>query len=289
MAENTNLQPTYMRQRFLLSFIRQLKDNVSATDLQKLVFLNNMNTEQRYYEFIPYKYGAYSFQLAEDVEILCKSEFVSSEESKIRAIGKYLNEGEFQIATERGNNLLRKAYREHPYYAINSKILERLFSNEEAQIFNNEKTKYSNESRMLFTIGYEGKTIEEFVNVLIKSDIKLLCDVRKNPLSRKFGFSKNKLAHIVEGVGINYIHIPELGIESDKRASLDTKEDYFLLFKEYSKSLPSREEQLTQLHSLFLSKKRIALMCYEKEPEMCHRHVIRDYLLNSYEIRSEEL
>ena len=47
--------------------------------------------------------------------------------------------------------------------------------------------------------------------------IGLLCDVRKNPLSRKFGFSKKKLKHITETVGIKYVHIPELGIESDKR------------------------------------------------------------------------
>ena len=41
---------------------------------------------------------------------------------------------------------------------------------------------------------------------LIREDVKLLCDVRKNPLSMKFGFSKNQLKGILEGVGIEYIH-----------------------------------------------------------------------------------
>ena len=64
--------------------------------------------------------------------------------------------------------------------------------------------------------------IEAFINNLIQNDIRLLCDVRKNPLSRKFGFSKGKLSHILDTIGIKYVHIPDLGIESDKRRSLDT-------------------------------------------------------------------
>lgn len=66
----TNLQPTYKRQRFLLSFMRQLNDIVSLTDLQKLVFLQTMKGGLDFYDFLPYKFGAYSFQLAEDVDIL---------------------------------------------------------------------------------------------------------------------------------------------------------------------------------------------------------------------------
>ena len=71
MAE-ISLQPTYKRQRFLLSYIRQLNESVSVTDIQKLIFLYTMKEKTEYYEFVPYRFGPYSFQLAEDIEILCR-------------------------------------------------------------------------------------------------------------------------------------------------------------------------------------------------------------------------
>ncbi|MEL7608820.1 MAG: DUF488 domain-containing protein [Bacillota bacterium] len=285
----TNNQPTYKRQRFLLAFIRQLQSGVTSTDLQKLVFLHTMKEGSDFYEFIPYKFGSYSFQLAEDVDILCRDSYLSNEGTRIRAIGDYKSENLFSITTERGKDLIRKAYREYPYYAINSKIADRLFNDDEAQKYKNERLRYAQTSQVLFTIGYEGMSIEAFINTLIRNDIRLLCDVRKNPLSRKFGFSKGKLEHIAETVGIKYVHIPDLGIESDKRCSLNTIEDYQQLFNRYAKTLPNLEPQLNYLYSLLRSNVRIALMCFEKEPNMCHRHVIRDYLLNVYTIRSIDL
>lgn len=61
---------------------------------------------------------------------------------------------------------------------------------------------------------------------LLESDIKLLVDVRKNALSMKFGFSKTLLKRYCNSLGIEYIHIPEVGNESYKRKELKTQEDY---------------------------------------------------------------
>ena len=282
-------QPTYKRQRYLLAFIRQINDSVSSTDLQKLVFLNTMKSGVDYYDFLPYKFGAYSFQLAEDVDILRRDGYLTVEEKRVKAAGTYLPENQFHIEPERSNNLIRKAYREYPYYAINSEMIDRLFYGEEAVIFNARKQKCTQSDQVLFTIGYEGRSIEAFMNTLIQNKVSLLCDVRKNPLSRKFGFSKNKLEHIAETVGIKYVHIPELGIESDKRGSLNTDEDYKMLFNEYSKTLPILRVQLDKVYSLLHSNVRIVLMCYEKEASMCHRHVVRDYVVATHGIRSVDL
>lgn len=282
-------QPKYKRQRFLLAFVRQLKSRITATDLQKLIFLYTMEENSDYYEFVPYKFGPYSFQVAEDIDILRRDGYLSTVDSHIQAIGDYPYEELFPIADERSNNLIRKAYREYPYYSINSEIIGRLFSGEEAERFKHEQENYVQAEQVLFTIGYEGRSIESFMNILIQNDVRLLCDVRKNPLSRKFGFSKAKLSHISETVGIKYIHIPDLGINSDKRASLDTVEDYQHLFKDYVKTLPNLKTPLEYVYSLLCEKKRIALMCYEKEPHMCHRHVVRDYLIKNYQVRSGNL
>jgi len=291
---NANTQPTYKRQRFLLAFIRQLNESVSATDLQKLVFLHTMQEGRDFYEFLPYRFGSYSFQLTEDVDILSKNGYLAvknmREGKHVEAIGIYSKENLFSIESERGNNLIRKAYRKYPYYTIKSEMVDRLYFSEEDLIhFNTEKQKYSQTEQFLFTIGYEGKSIEAFVNTLIQNGVKVLCDVRKNPLSRKFGFSKSKLEHIVGTVGIKYIHMPSLGIESDKRCSLNSDEDYTALFAEYSKALVGLTSQLGQVYSLLCTNNRIALMCFEKNAKMCHRHVISNYIVTANKVRSEDL
>lgn len=287
--DSGNTQPTYKRQRFLLSFIRQLDGGVSATDLQKLVFLHTMRERVEYYEFLPYKFGAYSFQLAEDVNTLRRDGYLTDEGTRVNAAGTYLLDNLFTIETERGNALLRKAYREYPYFTINSDMIDTLFSREEAARLKNERQQYVQTEYALFTIGYEGLSIEAFINVLIQNGITLLCDVRLNPLSRKFGFSKGKLEHITGMVGIKYVHIPDLGIESDKRRSLETVEDYEDLFADYAETFPQRKAHLDRVYSLLCSDIRIALMCFEKDAAMCHRHIIRDFITDEYEVRSKDL
>jgi uncharacterized protein (DUF488 family) len=293
MMSETRKQPTYKRQRFLLAFIRQLDGSIAATDLQKLVFLNTMAGDSDFYEFIPYMYGSYSFQLKEDLDILQRDGFVKVENIQnsiqIKAVGNFQKDKPFIIALERGNDLIRRAYREYPYYAINSTITSKLFRGEELERFNNGKQAYAKTEQVLFTIGYEGKSIEAFINSLIQNDIHLLCDVRKNPFSRKFGFSKGKLEHITQTVNIKYAHIPDLGIDSDKRASLNTAEDYQYLFKSYEKSLPARKAFLDEIYAMLHANNRIALMCFEHEPQMCHRHVVRDFITKTYRVRSVDI
>lgn len=284
-----NLQPMYKRQRFLLSFIRQLDEGVTSVDLQKLVFLYTMQMDSEFYEFIPYKFGSYSFQLEKDVDVLCRDGYLTNEGQYIQAAGDYQTEAMFPIAAERGDKLIRKEYYEYPYYTINSEIIDQIFYTKESEQLNCRKSKYRQTDQVLFTIGYEGRGIEAFMNILIQNDIRLLGDVRKNPFSRKFGFSKKKLEHITDMVGIKYVHIPALGIESNKRRSLDSVDDYQCLFKEYAKMLRNSKQQLEYLYSLLQTNVRIALMCFEKEPEMCHRHVITEHLANMYKIRSVNL
>lgn len=287
---NNRIRPTYKRQRFLLEFINQLPDNgIQMTNLQKLVFLQMMDHYNSAYDFVPYKYGPYSFQLAIDVDILCRDGFLRYDNARI-----YSNETHqlgiyFSGIKERGDALIRKVYNLYPYYAINSEIVDRIFPIVETQKFTEEKRKLQKKGELLFTIGYEGRSVEAFINELIQNDIHLLCDVRRNPLSRKFGFSKSKLEHIIKNVGIEYCHIPELGIESEKRVSLNSIQDYELLFQEYAATLPQKCKYINMIKEFLKEKERVALMCYEKEAYMCHRHVIRDYLVKEYEVRSTDL
>ena len=281
--------PVYKRQRFLLEFISKLESGASATDIQKLVFLHCQKTGVDYYGFVPYKYGPYSFQLAEDLDILRRDGFVSFRDPHYYSQMKPTTNDVIVPSKERGNKLIKRVYTQFPYYAINSEIINRLFSKQEAEYFQNEKKKLTKKTEQLFTVGYEGKSLESFINLLIKNDVHLLCDVRKNPLSRKFGFSKSKLQHVLETIGIKYIHIPEVGIDSEKRANLKTQSDYDELFKVYKANIPSISSYIDTIAELLKKDGRVVLMCYEEDPESCHRHLIRDYLVQNYGAQCEDL
>jgi uncharacterized protein (DUF488 family) len=102
-----------------------------------------------------------------------------------------------------------------------------------------------------------------------------LCDIRKNPLSRKPYFSKKSLSNACESVGIKYKHIPELGIVSEKRTTLVTLNDYRNLFAEYEKTtLKESDEKLNDIVSLMDEYERVALTCFEKDSKFCHRGVV---------------
>ena len=94
----------------------------------------------------------------------------------------------------------------------------------------------------------------------------------KNPLSRKYGFSKRTLQNACESLNIKYIHFPELGIVSEKRQNLKTQKDYNILFDEYDKTvLEEQSNALKLLSDLLNNYKRIALTCFEAAPQKCHR------------------
>jgi uncharacterized protein (DUF488 family) len=130
----------------------------------------------------------------------------------------------------------------------------------------------------LLTIGYEGKSLEGYLNQLLQAGVTLLGDVRRNPLSRKYGFSKVTLSKVCEGVGIRYEHLPELGIASDKRQNLETQKDYDALFLIYEREyLPGQHSALDRIRRWLLDdKQRVALTCFEELPQQCHRHCVAE-------------
>jgi len=125
---------------------------------------------------------------------------------------------------------------------------------------------------VLFTIGYEGISLEEYLVRLLKNDVKVLVDVRNNPLSMKYGFSKSQLKKYCASLGIEYVHIPEVGIQSDQRQELNTQSDYDKLFADYRKNnLPKTRPYQNEILKLLEQYKRIALTCFEANICQCHR------------------
>lgn len=129
----------------------------------------------------------------------------------------------------------------------------------------------------MFTIGYEGRTLKDYLDLLTANDVCLLIDVRKNPISRKRGFSKTCMKNSVEAAGIEYQHFPQLGIESARRRSLKSSADYEKLFQWYSEEILSNEtEALQKIVNAIRDLHRIALTCFEADPSMCHRRLVSE-------------
>lgn len=124
----------------------------------------------------------------------------------------------------------------------------------------------------LFTVGYEKQEIEAFCKKLKKQKINLLIDVRKNPVSRKRGFSKKKLAENLKNDGIQYLHLPGVGVPTYWRKMAKIKMiSREKMFRDYDlRILPKCTDEIKIIRE-FIKNKRVVLMCYEKDSGDCHR------------------
>jgi uncharacterized protein YeaO (DUF488 family) len=132
----------------------------------------------------------------------------------------------------------------------------------------------------VYTIGYEGKSIAQFIEKLKKMGIEQLIDVREIALSRKNGFAKTALRKVLDDNGIVYKHFPELGSPSEIRHKLHDDGNYDQFFKDYTTYLQTEEPQkaLANLSEL-AHMRRTVIMCFEYHVDKCHRRIIKDHLI----------
>ena len=130
--------------------------------------------------------------------------------------------------------------------------------------------------KKLFTIGYEGAALDDFVLTLQSAKIDVLLDVRELPISRRKGFSKTALGDALTVAGIDYRHEKLLGSPRTIRHRLREDGNYPRFFREFDRHLKEQGALLTLLaHEL---KGNVALMCYERDHEACHRRSVADAL-----------
>ncbi|MFW0860445.1 MAG: DUF488 family protein [Dehalococcoidia bacterium] len=209
-----------------------------------------------------------------DFQVGSRRSFLEELNPKDRALLKTMTP---EFMDLRGKALLRQAYLNYPAFTCRSEILSETLS--PVEIAYVRRSWNTDHSPCLFTIGYEGLTIDAYLNRLICSNIKAMVDVRSNPHSMKHDFRKNKLRQHLETVGIKYYHIPELGIPSDRRQSLDSPRAYQRLFREYENHvLPTQTQAIRRLFELFSQCQRVALTCFEADYRYCHRHKIAEYM-----------
>ena len=275
------------RQRQLLTLLDAFGGASGNLDFQKILFLYCQESPVRGpYEFIPYKFGAFSYTSYADRRRLIDRGFLANDDQQWQltdagrnAIGRtqdlLLTAFVRRVGDARGDALVAETYRRFPYYATRSEIADRVLRGDTAALDRIAAAKPRTKSPTLSTIGYEGRSLERYLNDLLGAGTTVLCDVRRNPISRKYGFSKNTLARGCDGVGIRYEHVPDLGIASDQRQNLETQADYDALFEHYERAyLPGQSATIAKIADWMRAGERVVLTCYELLPEQCHRHCV---------------
>lgn len=270
------------KQRVLLALIDALSEQgrSSKFQIEKNLFLlkkeEDLDNYVKFYNFYPYNYGPFSNVSYFDLNILMSKGYIFEEKKLFTITEKaqiYLNSLTPLLKEKIRNTISRfrsdkeikeYVYEKYPEYTVKSKT---------------PRSHILNSKPALHSIGYEGKDIDSFLDLLIRNNISLLIDIRHNPFSMNFSFTKSKLEKSLKNLGIEYTHIPELGISGNKRKDLTTAQDYASLFEEYNHSLSEKQKFVDTIIDLGKTK-RVAFMCFEHDKKNCHRGVLSDYLLH---------
>ncbi len=272
-------EPTALpaRQRQLLLLLDALGGGVSDRDFATLLFLYcRESATSALYEFVPGASIPRSFTAEADRRKLVERGLLAAAEDEWRltregrtAVGRVPDlvlDAFVQRETLRGDALAADAYRRFPDYAPGYVHPDK-------------------NAAPLSTIGYEGRSLEAYLNLLLRHGVTLLCDVRRNPFSRKWGFSKNTLAMGCEAVGIRYENLPELGIAAEKRHAVESEQDRDALFADYERhTLPHARAAIDRIRDWIGAGERVALTCYELDPADCHRSRLAAVLLRRAKI-----
>lgn len=137
----------------------------------------------------------------------------------------------------------------------------------------------------LYTVGYEGLNIDQFLLMLDKYNIEKIIDVRQCPISRKAGFSKTALTHVLTENGFDYVHLISLGCPKPVRDLYKVNQDWAIYTKGFKAYLQTQDEALLEVYEL-IQQQRCALLCFEADAQLCHRSLIAAEMIRRYGIKT---
>lgn len=263
------------RQRMILSMLADAGGEATHLEATKWAFLVRAETawdSETFYQFVPYHYGPFSFGLFQEVAAMVRNglvEEIPGDRWRLTPMGRAEAKRAPAAAAAAGRSIVRRfarrpsgelidyVYERHRWFTIKSKI-RRLADRPVA-------------APAVYTAGYEGLQIDGFLNGLLKAGIERLIDVRSNPVSRRYGFHKSTLDRLCGKLGIEYRHVPELGIRSDARQNLDRPGARAKLFEAYTAKTLATETAAVGMVASLVSDRPSALVCMEARPCDCHR------------------
>jgi uncharacterized protein (DUF488 family) len=128
----------------------------------------------------------------------------------------------------------------------------------------------------VYTLGYEGISILQYIDILRENKVTTVCDVRNNPFSFKFGFSKKKFSELLSKHDIEYIHYKNIGVKSALRKKAKGPVSRKRMFEYFNNVILEQPEAYTDLDEIIkkLSTDTIVLTCFERDPCDCHRSYV---------------
>ncbi len=293
----------FYRRKIILALLQLFDGQLDKIRLQKLLFLFTLKQTKTEYDFVPYKYGCYSYSAKADLTTMVSKGLLGESQKYFAKMDKvdylklvkpedlkHLQSVKTEYGRMSANTLMKHTYINYPFYATRSEVAANILNKTELEKV--KAAKPISTKTVLFTIGYEGISLEEYLVRLLKNDVKVLVDVRNNPLSMKYGFSKSLLKRYCESLSIKYIHIPEVGIQSAQRQELNSQADYDKLFTIYRKqNLTTTKKAQKDILDLLKENKRIALTCFEANICQCHRKHLAEAIetLPGFEYKVEHI
>jgi len=144
--------------------------------------------------------------------------------------------------------------------------------------------------KSIFTIGYTGFTLQEFIAKLTDSGVECLIDTREIPISRKKGFSKTALRENLEEAGISYQHFRLLGSPRVQRHEVRETGNYLKFFSEVRKHIATPEAMLQLREAVRLAEAQTScLMCCCPDWTLCHRSCLVESIADPERFKFEHL
>lgn len=265
----------FSRQRTLLSIVEAAGGRASHLHLTKCAFAVRQETEtgggDAFYDFLPYKYGPSSFTLYQEAAKLCREGLLADAEgdtwvltdagrNHAAHVGHQVATDVRSVVSKLGRlpaaELLRWTYDRYPWFTVLSEVRRKQPRPEGALA--------------AWTAGYEGLSVDAFLNRLLERGIRRLVDVRHHPVARRYGFHGRTLAGLCTKLDIEYVHLPQLGIAGHLRRHLQGPGDYAALFADYDRYLDEHDDEVRRVADL-MKRKPSVLVCVEADPNRCHR------------------
>jgi hypothetical protein len=272
------------RQKILLALLDSVGGPLPATVFVKLCFLLREETVVRdyptFYGFVPYRFGPFSFALYRELDALGQQSYVAKDGTSVGLGQALADESRRLVATlpapvrlaVRSTTgryggmtprvLVRDVYARFPWYATRSEMTDLLPVT---------MPQVPLAAPAVYTVGYERSSVDEFFDRLLRAGIRVIADVRANPVSRKYGFARSSLSRIAGSLDMGYEHFPRLGIPSSERVSLDDSAALQRLLDRYERQmLPAQSLATSELCKL-VQKHPTVLLCVEHDIRCCHR------------------
>ncbi|NOZ23111.1 MAG: DUF488 domain-containing protein [Planctomycetes bacterium] len=277
------------RQKIALALLREAGTELNRTAFVKLMFLLRHETrvgkDPSFYDFVPYKYGPFSFSLYWEVGSLQRNGYLAPGDEQIaipvdalaaqrtEELPQATHEAVTEILDRYGRlsrqALLRRIYAKYPWYASRSTG---------SNVPENKSSRSKKARPAVYTVGYEGTSVDRLFDKLLRAGIQRVLDVRANPVSRRYGFARKHLTNIAEKMGMDYRHVPALGIPSKHRADLGDDDSYRKLFDWYERDvLPTQSESVREVAQL-MEERPSALLCMERDAQRCHRNRLAHFI-----------